>query len=87
MYSRKRLLADRSAVYHVMSRTAYQSLVFGDEEKEIFTRLLFQQALFAGVDVLGYCIMSNHIHLLLRVSPIDSLPDEVLLERYRSYYG
>ena len=88
MNIRKRIMMpDRSAVYHVMSRTAYQSLIFGDQEKEIFTRLLFQQALFAGVEVLGYCIMGNHIHLLLRVSPIDSLPDGVLLERYRSYYG
>ncbi len=88
MHTRKRLLmADRSAVYHVMSRTAYQSLLFGKEEKEIFTRLLFQQAAFAGLEVLGYCIMSNHIHLLLRVSPIDSLADGVLLERYRNYYG
>lgn len=70
-----------------MSRTAYRSLLFGDEEKEIFTRMLFQQAVFAGVEVLGYCIMGNHIHLLLRVSPVDSLPDEVLLARYRQYYG
>jgi len=70
-----------------MSRTAYRSFLFGDEEKEIFMRMLFQQATFAGVDVLGYCIMGNHIHLLLRVEPVDSLPDEVLFERYRQYYG
>lgn len=88
MHIRRRLLlSDRSAVYHVMSRTAYRSFLFGDAEKELFTRLLFQQAVFAGVEVLGYCIMGNHIHLLLRVSPVDSLPDEVLLARYRQYYG
>lgn len=88
MKSRKRILMDdRSAVYHVLSRTAYQSLLFNKTEKEIFVRLLFQQAAFAGLEVLGYCIMSNHIHLLLRVCPIDSLTDDVLLERYRNYYG
>jgi hypothetical protein len=70
-----------------MSRTAYQSLLFDQEEKEIFVRLLFQQALFAGVEVLGYCIMGNHIHLLLRVAPVNSLSDGVLLARYRNYYG
>jgi REP element-mobilizing transposase RayT len=70
-----------------MSRTAYRSLLFGDEEKEIFTRMLLQQAIFAGVEVLGYCVMGNHIHLLLRVSPVDSLPDKVILARYRQYYG
>lgn len=84
---RRLLLSDRSAVYHVMSRTAYRSLLFGNEEKEIFVRLLFQQAVFAGIEVLGYCIMGNHIHLLLRVSPVDSLADAVLLNRYRQFYG
>ena len=70
-----------------MSRTAFQSLRFGEEEKEVFTQMFFQQAAFAGIDVLGYCVMGNHIHLLLRVSPVDSLPDGVLLERYSQYYG
>jgi len=88
MQSRGRLLlSDQSAVYHVMSRTAYRFLLFGNEEKETFTRMLFHQAVFAGLEVLGYCIMGNHIHLLLRVPPVDSLPDEVLLRRYKQYYG
>lgn len=88
MHSRKRLLLHgQSAVYHVMSRTAYRSILFGNEEKEIFVRMLFQQAIFAGLDVLGYCIMGNHIHLLLRVTPVGSPSDELLLERYRQYYG
>ena len=84
---RRLLLSDRSAVYHVMSRTAYRSLLFGDEEKEVFVRMLYQQAVFAGVEVLSYCIMGNHIHLLLRVAPVDSLADAVLLNRYRQFYG
>ncbi|NBB80870.1 MAG: hypothetical protein GVY36_15710 [Verrucomicrobia bacterium] len=70
-----------------MSRTAFQSLRFGNEEKEVFTRMLFQQAAFAGIDVLGYCVMGNHVHLLLRVPPVYSLSDNALLERYRQYYG
>lgn len=88
MNIRKRLLiSGRSAVYHVMSRTAFQSLRFGDEEKEIFTRMLFQQAAFAGIDILSYCVMGNHVHLLIRVRPVESLRDGVLLERYSQYYG
>lgn len=88
MQIRKRILmADRATIYHVMSRTAYQSFLFDEEAKGVFTRMLFHQAAFAGIDVLGYCIMSNHIHLLIRVSPIDSIPDTSLLERYKNYYG
>lgn len=88
MQNRRRLLlTDRPTIYHVMSRTAFQQLRFGDEEKDVFTRMIFHQAAFSGIDVLGFCVMGNHVHLLIRVPPIESLPDEVLLERYCGYYG
>ena len=76
-----------SAVYHVMSRTACQAFLFGDGEKEIFCRQLRKQATFAGIQVLGYCVMGNHVHLLLRVPVVDALPDGELLARYEGYYG
>jgi putative transposase len=86
--SRKRLLVrDGVAVYHVISRTACRQFLFGPKEKEVFCALLFQQAEFAGIEVLGYCVMSNHIHLLLRVAPVGQLSDELLLGRYAAYYG
>lgn len=71
----------------MVTRTAYQSFLFDEKAKGVFVRMLFHQAAFAGIEILGYCIMSNHVHLLIRVCPIHSLPDEVILERYKSYYG
>ena len=48
--SRKRILmADRTAVYHVMSRTTCKAFLFGPEEKEVFSSLMLQQARFAGI--------------------------------------
>jgi hypothetical protein len=41
--------------------------LFGDEEKEMFVRMMRKQAVFCGVDVLAYCMMSNHFHILARV--------------------
>ena len=70
-----------------MSRTACQAFLFGDAEKEMFCRFLRKQAAFAGVQVLAYCVMNNHFHLLLRVPVVEALPDEALLSRYRAYYG
>ena len=85
---RKRFLIDgEPAVYHVVSRTACEAFLFSDCEKEAFRRALRKQAAFAGVEVLTYCVMSNHFHLLVRVSPIDSLPDDELIARYAAYYG
>ena len=76
MQTRKRILMlDQPTVYHVISRTAYQSFLFDEDAKDVFVRMLFHQAAFAGIEILGYCVMSNHIHLMVHVLPINSLPD------------
>lgn len=88
MYQRRRILIEgHSAVYHVMSRTVCQNFLFGEAEKEVFCRQLRKQAAFAGIEVLAFCVMSNHIHLLLRVPILGALSDEELLHRYLAYYG
>ncbi|WPJ97485.1 transposase [Coraliomargarita algicola] len=87
MNRRRLIIPESTTAYHLICRTACQAYLFGDQEKEVFVRLLLQQARFAGIEILSYCIMSNHVHLLVRISPIESLPDRELLHRYRSYYG
>ncbi|MGZ0657437.1 transposase [Coraliomargarita sp. W4R53] len=87
MNRRRLIIPDTTTVYHLICRTACQAYLFKNEEKEVFVRLLLQQARFAGIEILSYCIMSNHVHLLARVSPIESLPDSELLRRYQDYYG
>lgn len=85
---RKRLLIDdRPAFYHIISRTTCQAFLFSDLEKEVFRKILRKQARFAGIEVLTYCVMSNHFHLLLRVAPVESLPDDELVARYAAHYG
>lgn len=87
MAKKRIVITDATAVYHLICRTACQAYLFGEREREVFVQLMLQQARFAGIEVLAYCVMSNHVHLLARVSPIESLPDRVLLQRYRDYYG
>jgi REP element-mobilizing transposase RayT len=86
--SRQRLLVkDASAVYHVMSRTACQAFLFNAEAKEVFKSLIRKQADFSGLEILTFCIMDNHFHLLIRVPAPSKLSHEALLERYKGYYG
>jgi len=54
--------------YHVVSRTAGREFLFRDEEREVFGRMLTKTAQFCGVEVLTWCCLSNHFHLLVRVS-------------------
>jgi REP element-mobilizing transposase RayT len=36
---------------------------------------------FYFVDVLGFCVMSNHFHLVVRMHPSDHLSDDAMRER------
>ena len=86
--SRKRLLIDdQVAIYHIVTRTTCQQFLFGPEEREVFCNLLMKQAGFSGVEVLSYCVMSNHVHLLLQINPDAKPSDPEMLRRYENYYG
>jgi REP element-mobilizing transposase RayT len=44
-----------------------RELVFGDVEKERFLKTVRRQLEFSGLELLSWCVMGNHFHLLLRV--------------------
>ena len=75
--------------YHCISRVVDRKLLFGPDEKEKFRTFMRMQENFTGCRVVAYCLMSNHIHLLLEVPPMPEggLTDEGLLERLRASYG
>ncbi|WP_269523376.1 transposase [Coraliomargarita parva] len=74
------------AVYHCMTRTVNGESLFGEVEKEVLRKMLHQVADFCGVQVLTYCIMGNHFHVLLRVPDGESVGDAELMRRYRVLY-
>lgn len=58
-------------------------------DKEILRRMLWKVAAFSGVEVLAYCILSNHFHILVRVHDRsgEAVSREELLRRYRLLYA
>ena len=82
----KRIKGHGVAFYHCMSRTVNGEALFNHREKEVLRKMIKQIADFSGVEVLTFCIMNNHFHLLLRVPPVDSISDQELMRRYRVLY-
>ena len=83
-----RLLGTGEAtVYHVMSRTALDGFPLGAVEKDQFVKLLQQLSRLYFVEVLGFAIMGNHFHLLVRVLPESQFSPEELKARLTEYYG
>jgi REP element-mobilizing transposase RayT len=73
-----------------MSRVVGGERLFGSREKEVLRKMLWQVADFCGVEILTYCVMSNHFHVLVRVPPSASsgqgVADTELLRRFRVLY-
>ena len=42
-------------------------LVLGDSEKDQFCQLLRNYARFCGLQILTFCVMGNHFHILVEV--------------------
>jgi REP element-mobilizing transposase RayT len=75
------------AIYHCMSRTVNGERLFDAREKEVLRQMIWRVAEFSGVEVLTYCIMANHFHVLVRVPCSDSaVSDGELMRRFRLLY-
>ena len=80
-------VAGEPAVYHVISRTALDGFVLGDVEKEYLLQLIQRLSAVYFTEVLGFCLMGNHFHLLVRMQPETVFSDDDIRTRFQHYYG
>lgn len=80
---------ERPVIYHCITRVVERRFALGKEEKEQFRTYMRMYENFSGCRVLSYCLMCNHVHLLLEVPPIrvGGLSDEELLKRLSAIYS
>ena len=81
------LVKGEPAVYHVISRTALDGFVLGDSEKDHLLNLIKRLSTIYFAEVLGFCLMGNHFHLLVRMDPGEEYGDEEIKRRFSLYYG
>jgi|SRR5579862_2866540 len=72
--------------YHVTQRgTNRQTVFFSTADRKIYLSLFAAQQRDAGVRVLAYCLMSNHVHFVVVPERADSLA--VLFRRVHGAYA
>ncbi len=76
-------------MYHLCSRVVDKRFVIKHLEKVRFMELARGGAAFAGIELLSWCVMDNHFHLLVRVPPVDvaAMADEEILSRLALLYS
>ena len=80
---------ERPVIYHCVTRVVERRLAFGQVEKEKFRTFMRMYENYTGCRVLAYCLMCNHVHLLLEVPPLAAggLTDEELLQRMKAVHN
>jgi putative transposase len=81
--------ATKPILYHCISRVVDRRFAFKGEDKEKFRMFMRMYENFTGCRVLSYCVMCNHIHLLLEVPPMpeNGFSDAELLKRLSALYN
>ena len=80
-------ICDETTVYHVMSRNALDGFPLGDVEKDFMLDLIRKYSELYLVEILGFCLMGNHFHLLVKMFPEYKFSDEDIKKRYVGFYG
>ena len=79
-----------AGVWHCFSRIIDRTYLLDDPAKDFFLKTLRAYEDLLGVEILTFCLMSNHFHLLVRVPhrPEGSdVPLEVILARMERAVG
>ena len=84
---RRMVIDDETTVYHVMSRTALDGFPLGDIEKDFMLDLIRRYSTLYFVEILGFCLMGNHFHLLVKTLPEYKFSDQDIKKRYVGFYG
>jgi REP-associated tyrosine transposase len=81
------IIPDEQAVYHVMSRTALPGFPMESVENDFLLGLIKRFSRLYFTEILGFCLMGNHFHLLVKMLPESDFSDADIKERCRQHYG
>ena len=82
---RRLKITGESCYYHIISRTVGREFYLKEVEKE---KLLEIIKFFSGmffVKVIGFCVMSSHVHILVKSEPEKNYSDEEVIQRIKKY--
>jgi len=70
-------------LYHITSRVVEKQFIFNEVERAKFLKLAKDFAFFSGFELVSWCLMSNHFHLLVRVpvQDVEAISDAEMVDR------
>lgn len=86
---RKPRLLSSTGIYHTVLRSVNQHIIFEeDSDYQKFLYILRDSKKKYSIDIYAYCIMDNHIHMLIKSSPENLAPFfQSLGTRFAQWYN
>lgn len=69
-------------VHHLVSRIAHRVYFLEDDERTDFLEIVRRASLFSGIELLGWCVMTNHFHLMVYLPTAPFVEEAEVLRRY-----
>ncbi|MCK4766041.1 MAG: transposase [Candidatus Aminicenantes bacterium] len=83
----KRLnITGEDAYYHIVTRTIGQKFLLKKEEKEKLLQIIKEYSALFFVKVTGFVLMSNHMHLIVKMETGENCRDEEIDHRLDIFY-
>lgn len=86
---RQRRKESSTGVYHVIARGINRELIFNQAREKLYLKRILKEFLSNhNVEIYAYCIMSNHVHLIIK-SELQELSMYMAkcLAKYAEYYN
>lgn len=77
-------------LFHIMVQGINKESIFmDDDEKQHFLFYMTQRVVKYSIKIIAYCVMTNHVHMLLKVDAIDDLSRfmQELNSSYAQFYN
>ena len=82
MANSNRRVKTYGTVHHLVSRIAHRVYFLKDDERMDFLEIVRRVSEFTGIQLLGWCIMGNHFHLLAFLPEPQDIDECEILRRY-----
>jgi REP element-mobilizing transposase RayT len=75
-------IKEPDTIHHLVSRIAHRVYFLKDEERDGFVDMMRRTAEFCGIELIGWCIMTNHFHILAYLPKPQQVDEDEILRRY-----
>ena len=76
---------EKDHYYHIFNRGINSAFIFKTEDNMSYFLTLIEKHLTSKVDVLAYCLMNNHFHLVVKIASEEKIATQALSNLFNAY--